>query len=234
MKYILISFCSLLAISQMNAQQYIMDDEVSTTAVAVDNEMKILYFTATWCGPCRMMKPAIEAIDKDPKSPGKIYKMDIDQNITDDILKVPGVPTFIFLKNGTVIDQHTGAMNDTDLKALIARNAKRPATKELLAYQPVPTKYKVVTGKHPKLTKRNLTKLWYHDELLAQTAASISDNLTDKQDLLSGLSLINRAIEINKSSKNLVIKSNLLSKLGSKKEALATEKEAKALKISRK
>ncbi len=234
MKYIVILFCSLFALPTLQAQQFITDAEIAKTAVASDGEMKILYFTASWCGPCRMMKPAIEAMDKDPKSPAKIYKMDIDQNITDDVLKIAGVPTFMFLKNGTVVGQHTGAMNNADLKALVAEKAMLPATKNKLAYQPIPTKVVVVSGKHPKLTKANLTKLWHNDDLLAQTAVSINDNLTEKQDFLSGLSLINRAIELNKSSNNLMIKSSLLDKIGSKKEAVAVEKEAKSLKSSRK
>lgn len=234
MKYILISFCSLLAITQANAQRYINDNQVATTAMVVDNEMKILYFTASWCGPCRMMRPAIEAMDRDPKTPATIYKMDIDQNITDDILKIPGVPTFLFLKNGTVLGQHTGAMSAADLKSIVAEHAALPPSKKLLVYAPIPSKYEVVAGVHPKLTKTNLVKLWHNDESLAQTASSIHENLYKQKDLLSGLALINRAIEINKNGQNLHIKSNLLNKLGAKKEALATAKEAKKMLASKK
>jgi len=234
MRYILISFFSIVAFSQVNAQQYITDNEISSTAVVADNEMKILYFTASWCGPCRMMKPTIEAMENDPNRPATIYKMDIDQNITDEVLNVPGVPTFMFLKNGTLVGQHTGALSAADFNALVQKNAALPASKNLLEYMPVPSKYKVVAGVHPKLTKKNLDQLWHRDELLAQTANSIEENLVEKQDLLSGLSLINRAIEINRSSQNLFIKSALLDKLGDKKEALTAAKEAKALLSSRK
>jgi thioredoxin 1 len=234
MRYILISFFSIIAFSQVNAQQYITDSEVSSTAVVADNEMKILYFTASWCGPCRMMKPAIEAMDKDPESPGKIYKMDIDQNITDNVLKIPGVPTFMFLKNGTLVGQHTGAVSATDLKAIVAKRAALPPSSKLLEYTPVPSKYEVVAGAHPQLSKRELIKLWHNDDYLARMASSIHENLMDEKDLLSGLSLINRAIEINKNGRNLFVKSNLLSKLGAKKEALAAARKARSLMVSKK
>ncbi|BAO55905.1 thioredoxin [Nonlabens marinus S1-08] len=232
MKYLLISFFSLVALSQLQAQQYITDSEIATTAAVVDDEMKILYFTASWCGPCRMMKPTIEAMATDPKSVAKIYKLDIDENITDEVLNIPGVPTFLFLKNGTLVDQHTGALAPAAFNALVAKNAKLPASKNLLVYAPVPSKYKVIAGSHPKLTKKNLDQLWHREKLLSQTASSIAQNLTDKQDLLSGMALINRAIEIEKSGQNLYVKSSLLRKMGQIKEADAVAKEAKNLMIS--
>ena len=234
MRYILISFFSIIAFSQVHAQQYITDSEVSSTAVVADNEMKILYFTASWCGPCRMMKPTIEAMDKDPNSTAKIYKMDIDENITDNVLKVPGVPTFMFLKNGTLVGQHTGAVSAKDFKAIVAKHTSLPPSSKLLEYSPVPSKYEVVAGSHPNLTKNKLVKLWHNDDYLTQMATSIHENLMNEKDLLSGLSLINRAIELNKNGNNLFVKSKLLTKLGAKKEALAAAKTARSLMNSKK
>ncbi|WP_156340056.1 thioredoxin family protein [Nonlabens sp. YIK11] len=232
MKYFLITFCSLFMLNAATAQDFIADADMSTTVMKADNEMKVLYFTASWCGPCRMMKPGIEKMASDPKAVATIYKMDIDQNITDDILNIAGVPTFVFLKNGTVLGQHTGAMADADLKTLFSKHAIMKPTKELLAYQPVPSDLKVIAGAHPKLTKTNLQTLWHSDANLNRMAWSIYNNLTDVKDLQAGLVLVNRSFEIKPSSGTLFLKTSYLKKLGAKKEALATAQKARKMMVA--
>lgn len=229
MKYFLIIICSLFTFTAAQSQDFIMDDQVATTAAVADDELKVLYFTASWCGPCRMMKPSITKMAADPNAVATIYKMDIDTNITDEILNVPGVPTFMFLKNGKLLGQHTGAMSDADLIALFEKHAAMKPSGDLLAYKPVPSNYKVTAGAHPKLTKENLSKVWHSEANLNKLALSIINNLNDPKDLNAGLVLINRSFEIKKSGGTLYLKTNYLNRLGLKKEALATAAEARKL-----
>ncbi|KAF6150880.1 hypothetical protein GIB67_020963 [Kingdonia uniflora] len=69
----------------------------------------ILYFTATWCGPCRYVSPLYESLSKKyPK--GVFLKVDIDE--LRDVAagwNISSVPTFIFLKKGKEIDRMSGA-----------------------------------------------------------------------------------------------------------------------------
>lgn len=232
MRSLFIIFCSLFTLTVATAQEYIMDNEIATTAVAVDDEMKVLYFTASWCGPCRIMKPGIAKMASDPNAKSTIYKMDIDTNITDEVLNVPGVPTFVFLKNGTVLGQHTGAMSEADLSVLFDKHASMQPSNELLAYQPVPTNLKITAGAHPKLTKKTISKLWHSERNLKALAWSIYSNLTEEKDLMTGVLLVNRALEINETSETLYMKVNFLKKLGAKKEALATARKARELMVA--
>ncbi len=229
MRIILIIICSLFVLQHSDAQDFITDDQMAETAVAVDNQMKVLYFTASWCGPCKRMKPGIAKISNDPDIDGTIYKMDIDTNITDDIVGVPGVPTFIFLKNGTELGRHTGALSDAALKALFLKHENMRPSNKLLDYQPVPTNLKLVAGAHPKLTRANLQKMWHNNEALAKLSYSIHNNLNDKKDLQAGLVLTQRAIEIKETIDLQMLQSSFHNRLGHSKEALVAAQRARFL-----
>ncbi|SCY13013.1 thioredoxin 1 [Nonlabens sp. Hel1_33_55] len=232
MKYILITFCSLFMMIAANAQDFIKDDEMANTVIKADDEMKVLYFTASWCGPCKMMKPGIAKMASDPDAVGTIYKMDIDQNITDDIIGISGVPTFMFIKNGTILGQHTGAMGDSGLKTMFAKHAKMKPTGNALTYKPVPSKYDLVAGAHPKLTKKNLETVWHNEANLNKLAWSIYNNLEDTKDLQAGLNLVNRSFELKKNSGTLFLKTSYLNKLGATKDALSTGRKAREMMVA--
>ena len=73
----------------------------------------IFYFTASWCGPCKRVTPQIEQIMKHFDSNKiQIYKIDIDNNENDELCNkchIESVPTFILLKDRTIIDSVKGA-----------------------------------------------------------------------------------------------------------------------------
>lgn len=67
-------------------------------------------FFATWCGPCKMLAPTIEQIEKEMAGKAHIYKIDVDES--PDIAgqyRVMSVPTLIVFENGKVKNQTMGA-----------------------------------------------------------------------------------------------------------------------------
>ena len=66
---------------------------------------QILYFSATWCGPCKMLGPIMESLS------GQInfQKIDVD-NEQDLSIKygVRNVPTLVLLENGEVVGKLSG------------------------------------------------------------------------------------------------------------------------------
>ena len=72
----------------------------------------VVDFFATWCGPCRMMAPAIAELAEEYDGKVKIGKLDVDEN--SDIAArygVMSIPTIILFKNGEVFSKrHHGIL----------------------------------------------------------------------------------------------------------------------------
>lgn len=75
-----------------------------------NNENLVLVdFYATWCGPCKMLAPVLEQVADEVKEKATIKKLDIDECL--DIAKeynVMSVPTMILFKNGQEVDRIVG------------------------------------------------------------------------------------------------------------------------------
>jgi thioredoxin 1 len=87
----------------------------SPTPVLVD-------FYADWCGPCKAMAPAIQAVGKDVEGKARVIKVNIDKN-QDAAMQynVRAVPTFIIFKEGKQVWRHSGMIDKNTLeKQLLA------------------------------------------------------------------------------------------------------------------
>ncbi len=75
---------------------------------AVSDRFVLVDFSATWCGPCRMLHPVLEQISGELDG-WDFYEMDIDQNQSEAAsFGVRGVPTMIVFKAGKEIDRLVG------------------------------------------------------------------------------------------------------------------------------
>ena len=69
-------------------------------------------FYANWCGPCRMMMPVVERMAEKYDGRIKIGKVDTDREPgLAGQFGVMSIPSFVFLKNGKVVDTAVGGMN---------------------------------------------------------------------------------------------------------------------------
>ncbi|XP_062024758.1 thioredoxin H-type-like [Rosa rugosa] len=79
------------------------------------NETKkliVVDFTASWCGPCRFIAPILAELAR--KTPEVTFlKVDVDElkKVAED-WSVEAMPTFMFLKEGKVVDKVVGAKKD--------------------------------------------------------------------------------------------------------------------------
>ena len=68
-------------------------------------------FYADWCGPCKMMSPIVEQIESLFAGKLKVGKLNVDDNQEIAIrYGVMSIPTFLFFKNGELVEQCVGAM----------------------------------------------------------------------------------------------------------------------------
>lgn len=86
-----------------------------------EGKLIVVDFTASWCGPCRMIGPKFEEMSKE-FTDVIFFKVDVDDS--SDVAEQEGVsamPTFKFYKNGRKIDELCGA-SEEKLRALITKN----------------------------------------------------------------------------------------------------------------
>ena len=66
-------------------------------------------FWAAWCGPCRMIAPAIEALARDLAGRARIAKLNIDENpLTARRFGVNSIPTLLVFKDGREVERLVG------------------------------------------------------------------------------------------------------------------------------
>ncbi len=68
-------------------------------------------FWAEWCGPCKMIAPALDDLAADYQGKVTVAKLNIDDNpATPTKYGVRGIPTLMLFKNGTVAATKIGAL----------------------------------------------------------------------------------------------------------------------------
>ena len=80
-------------------------------------------FWADWCGPCKMIAPALEEIAAEYKGRVTVAKVNIDDNPqSPSTYGVRGIPTMILFKDGKPAATKVGAAPKSELKAWVASN----------------------------------------------------------------------------------------------------------------
>lgn len=76
--------------------------------------VSIMYFTATWCGPCRAFGPIVNEVQNELGV--NVQKVDIDQNQNLAMeYHISSVPCLVFLKDGMPIHRHVGVCSKSQL-----------------------------------------------------------------------------------------------------------------------
>lgn len=87
----------------------------------VNNDLVLVDFYATWCGPCRMLAPILDEVLNEVNI--TLIKVDVDKN--EEISKKYGImsiPTMILFKNGNIIEKRVGITSKEEIIKWIKEN----------------------------------------------------------------------------------------------------------------
>ena len=87
-----------------------VSDKDFETEVLKSTEPVVVDFWAEWCGPCRMIAPALEEIAGTMNGKVKIVKLNVDENpATAAKYGIMSLPTLMLFKNGELASRQVGA-----------------------------------------------------------------------------------------------------------------------------
>ena len=102
----------------MTLTEATFDETLATT-----DELLLVDFWATWCGPCRAIAPVLEALERDEAGRVRVAKVNVDDEpALAGRYEIRSIPTILFVKSGRVVDRVIGAVPRATLDAKVAKH----------------------------------------------------------------------------------------------------------------
>ena len=98
-----------------------LNDDNFAARVEQSQGLFLVDFFATWCGPCKAMKPNFHQVANAYKDKLKFGSLDIDQaQVTANKYKIEEIPTLILFQDGKQVAKQVGYCGPDDIKKMLA------------------------------------------------------------------------------------------------------------------
>jgi len=89
-----------------------------------NEDVSILQFSASWCGPCKVLKPIMEKLSDEFKDKANFYYADIDEKAINSAsaAAVRGVPTVVVYKKGDEVARKVGGLPEQQMRDFLKEN----------------------------------------------------------------------------------------------------------------
>ena len=108
---------------------WVVDAASSEFDGAIEASVPVLVdFWAPWCGPCRMVSPAVEAQGRDEAGRLKVVKLNVDE--APDMAaryQAQSIPLLVLVRDGEEVDRQIGAVPPPQLRSWLDRHTAAPA-----------------------------------------------------------------------------------------------------------
>ncbi len=97
-----------------------IENERVLTEVIKSDKLVIVDFFAEWCGPCQMLAPILQEVDKEYSETVEIFKVNVDES-ADCAMRygVTAMPTMVFFKDGEEVERVIGFIPKDELEKII-------------------------------------------------------------------------------------------------------------------
>ncbi len=87
----------------------------------------LIDFWADWCGPCKMLSPVLEKLEREYEGNFILAKVDTERNQQLAVMfRISSIPDVRLIKEGKIHDQFVGALPEKDIRAFLNKHVEMP------------------------------------------------------------------------------------------------------------